>query len=79
VVDRYGVENFPDGEVCAKTGTAEVGGGRAPTATFAGFVADKDYPLAFIVVVEEGGYGRDACIPVASKVLKACMAAMDGI
>ena len=79
VVDRYGVENFPDVEVCAKTGTAEVGGDRAPTATFAGFVADKDYPLAFIVVVEEGGYGRDACIPVASKVLKACMAAMDGI
>ena len=79
VVDRYGAENFPDVEVCAKTGTAEVGGGKAPTATFAGFVADKDYPLAFIVVVEEGGYGRDACIPVASKVLKACMAAMDGI
>ena len=79
VVDRYGVENFPDVEVCAKTGTAEVGGGKAPTATFAGFVADKDYPLAFIVVVEEGGYGRDACIPVASRVLKACMAAMDGI
>ena len=79
VVERYGAENFPDVEVCAKTGTAEVGGGRAPTATFAGFVADKDYPLAFIVVVEEGGYGRDACIPVASKVLKACMAAMDGI
>ena len=79
VVDRYGVENFPDVEVCAKTGTAEVGGGKAPTATFAGFVADDAYPLAFIVVVEEGGYGRDACIPIASKVLKACMAAMDGI
>lgn len=79
VVDKYGAENFPDVEVCAKTGTAEVGGGKAPTATFAGFVADKDYPLAFIVVVEEGGYGRDACIPVASRVLKACMAAMDGI
>ena len=79
VVDKYGAENFPDVEVCAKTGTAEVGGGKVPTATFAGFVADKDYPLAFIVVVEEGGYGRDACIPVASRVLKACMAAMDGI
>ena len=66
-------------EVCAKTGTAEVGGGKAPNATFAGFVADPEYPLAFIVMVEEGGYGREACIPIASKVLKACMNAMDGL
>ena len=79
VVNHYGVENFPDVEVCAKTGTAEVGGGKAPNATFAGFVADPEYPLAFIVMVEEGGYGREACIPIASKVLKACMNAMDGL
>jgi peptidoglycan glycosyltransferase len=79
VVNHYGVENFPDVEVCAKTGTAEVGGGKAPNATFTGFVADPDYPLAFIVLVEEGGYGREACIPIASKVLKACMNAMDGL
>ena len=78
VVNRYGAENFPDVEVCAKTGTAEVGGGKAPNATFAGFVADEAYPLAFIVLVEEGGYGREACIPIASKVLKACMDALDG-
>jgi peptidoglycan glycosyltransferase len=79
VVNHYGVENFPDVEVCAKTGTAEVGGGKAPNATFAGFVADPAYPLAFVVVVEEGGYGRGACIPIASKVLIACMNALDGV
>lgn len=79
VENRYGVENFPDVTVCAKTGTAEVGGGKAPNATFAGFVTDKDYPLAFVAVVEDSGYGREVCIPIVSKVLQACMDAMDGI
>jgi len=79
VKNRYGAENFPNVTVCAKTGTAEVGGGKAPNATFAGFVADEAYPLAFVAVIEEGGYGREACIPIVSKVLKACMDAMDGM
>ena len=37
VVNNYGEESFPDLYVCAKTGTAEVGGGLEPNATFAGF------------------------------------------
>ena len=79
VENRYGSKNFPNVVVCAKTGTAEVGGGKAPNATFAGFVADKEYPLAFVVLVEEGGYGREVCIPILSKVLQACMDVMDGV
>ncbi len=76
VESRYGPENFPDVTVCAKTGTAEVGGGKKPNATLAGFVADSKYPLAFVAVVEEGGYGRQVCIPIVSKVLSACIEAM---
>ena len=64
--------------MCAKTGTGEVGGGKKPNATLAGFVADDAYPLAFMIVVEEGGYGAQACIPIASKVLAACKTAIDG-
>lgn len=72
VSDKYGSENFPGMTVCAKTGTGEVGGGKKPNAMLAGFVADEDCPLAFIIAVEDGGYGAEVCIPIASKVLAAC-------
>lgn len=73
----YGDGRFPDVGVCAKSGTAQVGGGKEPNATFAGFVQDADYPLAFIVVVENGGAGASACVPIISPVLEACMKDMD--
>lgn len=78
VADKYGSENFPGLTVCAKTGTAEVGGNKKPNAMLAGFVADEQYPLAFIVAVEDGGYGREICVPILSKVLTACKTILDG-
>ena len=60
-----------------KSGTAENGGGKAANAVFAGFLQDSDYPLAFIVVVEEGGGGASVCTPILSQVLSACVVAMD--
>lgn len=77
VIVKYGSSRFPDLPVCAKSGTAETGSGEN-NALFTGFVADENYPLAFIVVVEEGGYGSKACIPVISKVLSACQEYVDG-
>ena len=77
VLDNYGSENFPGLTVCAKTGTGEVGGDQNPNATIAGFVADEEYPLAFVIVVENGGYGRDVCIPILSKVLESCKLVLD--
>lgn len=77
VTDKYGSDNFPGLTVCAKTGTAEVGGDKKPNAVFTGFVQDEKYPLAFIAVVEDGGYGREICIPMVSKVLEACKQVMD--
>lgn len=74
----YGDWYFPGLTVCGKSGTAEVGGDRRPTATFTGFIADEEYPLAFAVFVEEGGYGGDTCVPILSGVLAACKAEMDG-
>lgn len=76
VQNKYGDENFPGLAVCAKTGTAEVGGDQKPNAMLAGFVADSNYPLAFIVCVEDGGYGAQVCLPIASQVLSACVEAM---
>lgn len=75
---KYGAENFRGLTVCAKSGTAEVGGGQRPNAMFAGFLTDEEYPLAFIVVVENGGYGSTTCIPILQAVLEACTQAMDG-
>lgn len=73
----YGSYNFPDMTVCAKSGTGEVGDGKRPNATFAGFVADPEYPLAFIVVVEDAGYGSTICVPIISRVLEVCKEVMD--
>ncbi len=77
VENYYGDGNFPGLTVCAKSGTAEVGGDLEPNAMFAGFVADEEYPLAFVVVVENAGSGMRTCIPILSQVLAACKEAMD--
>lgn len=78
VTEKYGAEHFPGLTVCAKSGTAEVGGGKAPTAMFAGFVSDTQYPLAFVVTVEEGGFGAQTCVPILAKVLEACKTELFG-
>lgn len=76
VTDNYGDYHFGGLTVCAKSGTAEVEG-QLPNAMFAGFVRDPEYPLAFIVVVENAGSGSAVCAPIAGAVLQACAAAMD--
>jgi cell division protein FtsI/penicillin-binding protein 2 len=77
VVMKYGADHFPGLAVCAKSGTAETGSAETD-ALFAGFVADEAYPLAFFVVVEDGGFGSHTCVPVISKVLAVCKDVMDG-
>ena len=78
VVTTYGVQNFPGLTVCAKSGTSELGGELEPNAMFAGFALDEEYPLAFICVVENGGFGSGTCVPIMSKVLTACKEVLDG-
>ena len=74
----YGDWNFPGLSVCAKSGTSQLGGGEKSNAMFAGFVENEEYPLAIIVVVENGGYGSHTCVPILSKVLASCKAVLDG-
>jgi len=74
----YGDWNFPGLSVCAKSGTSQLGGGQKSNAMFAGFVENAEYPLAFVVVVENGGYGSHTCVPILSKVLAACKTVLDG-
>lgn len=77
VVNMYGQWQFPDLYVCAKSGTAELGPLETPHATFSGFIRDENYPLAFIVIVENGGSGSATCAPIAGQVLKVCCEALD--
>ncbi len=72
-ISAYGEERFQGLELCAKSGTAEVGGGKTPHAWFAGFLDRDDYPLAFVVIVENGGSGNRVAGPVAATVLKAAV------
>ena len=73
----YGDWNFKGLNVCAKSGTSQLGGGQTSNAMFSGFVEDEAYPLAFIAVVENGGYGASACVPILSRVLAECKAVLD--
>ena len=69
VESNYGTYNYPDLDIYAKSGTAEVSG-RQPTAGFSGFIKNEGYPYAFIVCVENGGYGSSVAGPIATKVLQ---------
>ncbi len=69
VYTKYGADNFPGLTVGAKTGTGEVGGEQKPNAMLSGYVDNEELPLAFIVCVEDAGYGKAVCIPIASAVL----------
>ncbi|MBQ2676577.1 MAG: penicillin-binding protein [Clostridia bacterium] len=74
----YGSWNFKGLDVCAKSGTAEVGEDKTPHAEFVGFVRNEELPLAFVVVVENGGTGRTVAGGVASKVLAAAKKSLVG-
>lgn len=69
-IEVYGERNFEGLELCAKSGTAEVGENRAPHAWFVGYMDRDDCPLAFVVVVENGGSGSKIAGSVAGKVLQ---------
>lgn len=69
VAQAYGTARFPNMELCAKSGTAEVGEGKTPHAWFAGYLENEDAPYAFVVLVENGGGGASVAGTVAGRVL----------
>ena len=74
----YGSGNFSGFQkVCGKSGTSQLGGDLTSNAMFSGFILDEAYPLAFVAVVENAGYGSANCVPVLSKVLSSCKQVMD--
>jgi len=65
--ERYSYNGISLGglDFCAKTGTAEIHEGEAPTGWFVGYCEDAEHPYAFAVVLVESDYGFSAAAPVA--------------
>ena len=68
--NKYKDSMFGGIEMCAKTGTAEVGEGKLPHGWIIGFSYDKKFPIAFVVVVENGDFGIKSAGPIASFMIK---------
>lgn len=73
VVTNYGEGNYPGLDLCAKSGTAEVGGDQSPHAWFTGFIRNEEHPYAFVVMIENSGSGSAVAGPVANRVLQAAV------
>ncbi|MCL2747531.1 MAG: penicillin-binding transpeptidase domain-containing protein [Oscillospiraceae bacterium] len=69
VINSYGEGKLAGYNLCAKTGTAEVGGGLEDHSWFTGFLDSDKAPLCFIVLVENGGRGSGAAASIAKTVL----------
>ncbi|MDR2570767.1 MAG: penicillin-binding protein [Oscillospiraceae bacterium] len=70
IIEVENRDNFPGLEIYAKSGTAQVGGDKDPHAWYVGYITNTDYPLAFVVMVENGGGGTAVAAPIASRVLQ---------
>ncbi len=68
--NQYGDSMFPGMKICAKTGTGEVGNGEKPQGWMVGFSEDKNFPVAFVVIVENSGFGIKTAGPIASIMMK---------
>jgi penicillin-binding protein A len=71
VTSAYGDNMFPGLAVCAKTGTAEVGGGKNPNGWMVGFSSNSNSPLAFAIVVENTKSGISSAGQIASALMTA--------
>lgn len=70
VIHNYGDDRFSGLELCAKTGTAEIGD-KTPHSWFVGFSRSEEKPYAFVVVAENAGSGIHVAASVANTVLQA--------
>lgn len=71
VINGYGERNYKGLNLCAKSGTAQIDSNSDhDIAWFTGYMQDNDHPYAFVVVVENGGFGSRTAGPIANTVLQ---------
>ena len=75
-IHSFGSSFLSDGNLCCKTGTAEVQSGEDPHAWLVGFLDSEETPLAFAILVENGGSAASTTRPIADKVLQAAIREM---
>lgn len=72
VENYYGDYLFPEGmQICAKTGTGEVGNSQGPNCWIVGFSQSESTPYAFAAIVEDGAGGIETAGNLMSQVLYA--------
>ena len=76
VEDNYGDWRFKGLDMCGKTGTAEISDEEEPHSWFVGFSKNPACPVAIVVVVENGGWGSSAALPIASSVMESAYKSM---
>lgn len=76
VEDNYGDWRFKGLQMCGKTGTAEISDKEEPHSWFVGFSENEQCPVAIVVVVENGGWGSSAALPIASSVMESVYKSM---
>lgn len=69
VLNNYGEGSLGGYNLCGKTGTAQTTETGGDHAWFVGFLDSSEAPLAFVTIVEHGGYGSQTARPVAEKAL----------
>lgn len=68
---HYDSDNlFPGLNICAKTGTAELGEGVEDHSWFVGFLDDEAHPYAFVTLIEHGGFGLTRAGRITNEVLQ---------
>ena len=68
---HYDSDNlFPGLNICAKTGTAELGEGVEDHSWFVGFLDDEAHPYAFVTLIEHGGFGLTRAGKITNEVLQ---------
>ncbi len=65
----FSEEAFPGLDICAKTGTAELGDGSSHS-WFVGYLNNEEHPYAFVTLVERGGFGITAAGSLTAEVLQ---------
>lgn len=75
--NHYKDSVFGNIPMCAKTGTAEVGGDSLPHGWMVGFSYDDNFPVAFVVIVEHSDFGIKSAGPIAGLMIKEIHSAMN--
>ena len=72
-----GGAKVPGVRTAGKSGTAELAPGQLPHSWFTGFAPARDPRIAIAVIVENGGSGSSAAVPIGGRLMRAWLERFD--